>query len=120
MAIFSKKENTEDKKVASPMPASEGMLRTGYAHILRHARITEKATAHALVSAYVFDVTPNATKREIIFAIKELYHVTPRKVTVSTIPSKAVRSARTGKTGVKSGGKKAYVYLKKGETITLS
>jgi large subunit ribosomal protein L23 len=120
MAIFSKRENTEDKKTVAPSSSSEKVLLVDYAHVLRNPRITEKATAHALMSAYVFDIAPNATKREIIYAIKELYKITPRKVTVSMIPRKAVRSARTGKKGVKSGGKKAYVYLKKGETITLS
>ena len=28
--------------------------------------------------------------------------------------------ARTGKSGVKRGGKKAYVYLKKGDTISIA
>jgi len=40
-------------------------------------------------------------------------------VRVATIPSKTKRSARTGKTGTKKGGKKAYIYLKKGETINI-
>lgn len=118
MAIFSKKENIPETQTVSP--SSEGPLRRGYAHILRHARITEKATAHTLASAYVFDVASSATKREIILAVKELYQVNPRKVTVSAVPRKAVRSARTGVRGIKGGGKKACVYLKKGETITLS
>jgi len=53
-------------------------------------------------------------------AVKELYKVTPRKITIATIPHKSVRSARTGKVGVKGGGKKAYVYLNKGETIAIA
>lgn len=118
MAIFAKKENTVEKKVSTT--STEGVLPAGYAHVLRHARITEKATVHALMSAYVFDVAPRATKRDIILAVKEIYKVTPRKVTVATIPHKAVRSARTGKEGIKGGGKKAYVYLKKGEIINIA
>lgn len=118
MAIFSKKTNTEEQKAT--IASTSGTFSTGYAHVLRHARITEKATAHALMSAYVFDVAPSATKREIMMAMKELYKVTPRKITIATVPHKNVRSARTGKTGVKGGGKKAYVYLNKGETITIA
>jgi len=118
MAIFSKKENIAEKK--TPAAVAEGVAHAGYAHILRHPRITEKATAHELMSAYAFDVAQSATKREIMHAVKGLYKVTPRKITVAAIPRKNVRSARTGKRGVKGGGKKAYVYLKKGEKITLT
>lgn len=117
MAIFSKKQNIEEKKESASI---EGAVRTGYAHILRNPRITEKATVNALMSSYVFDVAPKATKREVMFAVKELYKVTPRKITIAAIPRKTVRSPRTGKEGVKGGGKKAYVYLKKGETITIA
>ena len=118
MAIFSKKDNTGEAK--AKVVSNDSSIQLGYAHILRHAHITEKATAHALMSSYVFEVAPRATKREIIFAVRELYKVTPRKVTIAAIPHKSVRSARTGKIGVKGGGKKAYVYLKKGETITIA
>lgn len=117
MALFKKTKTIEQR---TEVASVEGSMRGGYSHILRHARITEKATAHALMSAYAFDVSPTATKREIMNAVKELYKVTPRKITVAAIPHKNVRSARTGKEGVKGGGKKAYVYLKKGEKITVA
>src|SRR3989338_8043934 len=52
--------------------------------------------------------------------VRAVYNVTPRMVHIVTVPAKQKRSARTGGLGVKSGGKKAYVYLKKGETITVS
>jgi hypothetical protein len=32
---------------------------------------------------------------------------------------KSVRHARTGKTGMKGGGKKAYVYLKSSDSINI-
>jgi len=57
--------------------------------------------------------------RQIIEAVRELYKVTPRMVRVVTIPAKLKRNARTGKPGVKHGGKKAYVFLKKGDTIAI-
>jgi len=43
--------------------------------------------------------------------------VKPEKVRVAAIPAKKVFVR--GKKGVKSGGKKAYVYLKKGDKIEL-
>lgn len=89
------------------------------AHVLSHPRITEKATLGTASSVYVFDVSPRANKRQIKAAIKLVYNVEPIKVHVTAVPSKKVRSMRTGIKGVKSGGKKAYVYLKKGDTISI-
>jgi ribosomal protein L23 len=47
-----------------------------------------------------------------------LYGVTPTKIAITQIKEKIV--FRRGKTGVRSGGKKAVVYLKKGETISFA
>jgi ribosomal protein L23 len=44
-----------------------------------------------------------------------IYKVNPVKIAVVTINSKSVISRRNGKKGTKGGGKKAYVYLKKGD-----
>lgn len=89
-------------------------------HILKHPRITEKATMHQGASVYTFDIAERATKRDVIAAVRSLYKVTPRKIAIIAVPSKSRRSMRTGMRGVSKGGKKAYVYLKKGETITLT
>jgi len=87
-------------------------------HALIRPHITERATAlTANNNAYVFVVEPQATKRQVIAAIKSLYNVTPRKVATITIPSKR-RSGRRGSSGVQSGYKKAIVYLTAGETIS--
>jgi ribosomal protein L23 len=91
---------------------------TDYSSVLKNPRITEKAGMHSTAGVYVFDISPRATKRDIIRTVQQIYKVTPVKVNVATVPSKIKRSARTGRTGVKKGGRKAYVYLKKGETIT--
>lgn len=123
MALFSNdKKNTKKTAVARTGDASaeKSANRASSAHVLRHAHITEKATMHSLESAYVFEVAVNATKRDIVMAIRDIYNVTPRMVRVSAIPTKATRNMRTGVTGIKRGGKKAYVYLKKGETIMIA
>ena len=84
--------------------------------VILKPRITEKAAIGADKSnVYVFNVTKDSTKKSISRAINEAYKVTPVKVRVAAIPSKKVFVR--GKWGVKSGGKKAYVYLKKGEKI---
>ena len=125
MALFSRKKNTEKKE--APAKAASTTAKTAVSsvsrdltHVLKHARITEKATMAQGGGVYVFDVDTSASKRDIMQAVKALYNVTPRKVAVVTVPKKNIRSMRTGRTGVKGGGRKAYVYLKQGETITIA
>lgn len=87
-------------------------------NVLLSPRITEKAALGADKSnVYVFEVAKNATKKSIKDSVHESYKVTPVKVRVASIPAKKVFVR--GKMGVKSGGKKAYVYLKKGDKIEL-
>ena len=83
--------------------------------IIKNPRITEKASFHAEQNVYTFDVTENANKTEIKKAIFTLYKVKPIKVNVLTIPRKKIMSK--GKVGKKGGGRKAFVYLKKGDKI---
>ncbi len=80
-------------------------------------RITEKSTALSERNAYVFDVSQRATKNEIKKAIVTLYKVTPLKIAVSVMRAKNV--FKRGKKGKTAGGKKAVVYLKKGDKITI-
>ncbi|MEK7606532.1 MAG: 50S ribosomal protein L23 [Patescibacteria group bacterium] len=88
------------------------------AHILRNPRITEKASMAASNNVYVFDVSKDSTKNSIKAAIKDVYKITPVKVRVAAIPTKTATNRR-GMTTTTGGGKKAYVYLKKGDTIEL-
>ncbi|HEY4508860.1 MAG TPA: 50S ribosomal protein L23 [Candidatus Paceibacterota bacterium] len=84
-------------------------------NILRRPHITEKATMSAEHSVYVFEVDPKAAKSDINKAFVEKYKITPVKITTVTIPAKNVfvRSKR----GKKSGYKKAYMYLAKGQKL---
>jgi|SRR3989338_3206341 len=122
MSLFSKKD-TKKKPAAAAAAAPAAVPEGGkfeLSHVIVNPRITEKATFHSAQGVYVFDVAQSANKQQIAQAVRAIYTVTPRKVRIVTIPSKSKRSARTGKLGMKGGGKKAYVYLKKGETINLS
>ncbi|OGC84037.1 50S ribosomal protein L23 [Candidatus Adlerbacteria bacterium RIFCSPHIGHO2_02_FULL_52_17] len=86
-------------------------------HILLTPRITEKGAYLSEHGAYVFNVSPQANKREIAQAVKAIYKVTPRKVTVARVPGKSRMTRGTNRIGKSTSGKKAYVYLAKGETI---
>lgn len=119
MALFSRKTKTEKKvedKVSSPTVRALGTA----ASILMSPRITEKATAVTEGGVYVFNVHPAATKKAIHKAVEELYRVKPRKVRVVNIPSKYKMSRNQRTFGATARGRKAYVYLKKGETIELA
>ncbi len=118
MALFSKK--TAKKTAVKPEGTETSSVKNDVSHVLKRPRITEKATINQMTSVYVFDVAVRATKRQIMQAVEQYYKVRPRKVTVVTIPQKKTRNMRTGTKGITAGGKKAYVYLKKGETITLA
>ena len=95
-------------------------MKSDVSRVLHSPRITEKASMHMERSAYVFDIAQGANKKQIKDAIFAIYKVKPVKVAIVNIRTKTTRNMRTGQTGVKGGGKKAYVYLKQGETITLA
>jgi large subunit ribosomal protein L23 len=86
--------------------------------VLKNPRITEKATMNTENRVYTFDVDPRANKKQIARAVEMIYKVTPVKVHISKIARKTTRNPRTGVMGVKGGGKKAMVYLKKGDSIS--
>lgn len=104
--------NTKTKKKTEEKEDTKG----GKTHpLIKGTRITEKSAISADKGAYTFNVDPHANKSEIKKAIKMLYKVTPVKISITQISSKKV--TRRGVTGVRSGGKKAVVYLKKGDKI---
>ncbi|MAZ67330.1 50S ribosomal protein L23 [bacterium] len=89
------------------------------ARVLTQPRITEKATIGTGDNVYVFNVAPDSNKKQIKEAVKLIYNVDPVKVHVSKVATKKTRNVRDGIKGVRGGGKKAYVYLKKGDSISV-
>ena len=83
--------------------------------IIKHPRITEKGSRLQENNAYVFQIAKGAGKNEIKRAIFRLYKVKPIRVNVLTVPEKKINSR--GRVGVKTGGRKAVVYLKEGDKI---
>lgn len=83
--------------------------------IIKNPRVTEKASFAYEQNVYTFDITESANKTEIKKAIFALYKVHPVKVNVLPVSKKTVMSR--GKEGTKGGGRKALVYLKKGDKI---
>jgi large subunit ribosomal protein L23 len=126
MALFkTSEEKNKDvqakatKKVAKAGAATQfvgTVLNAGGVIIRPH--ITEKAAIKTGDNTYVFEVSPRATKTEVAKAIAAIFKVIPRKVNiVSMAPRKVAQRQRRGPKGTKSGMKKAYVFLKKGDKI---
>ena len=86
-----------------------------FSHVLIRPRITEKATALGEHNIYTFNAAKDANKALVASAIYATYGVTPLRVNMVMIKSKGVLVR--GKKGVKGGGKKALVFLKKGDKI---
>lgn len=82
--------------------------------------LSEKALIGTEKGIYVFKVPTSATKTQIKSAIEKIYKVVPRKVNIVNVPGKkkALRAKRG--VGTRPARAKAYVYLKKGETITFA
>ena len=138
MALFGKKK--DDKKVDTPKnetpkvekeekasvaPAPEKKVvakKTSVSSsegVLLRPRITEKATDVTEGGVYVFDVLQSANKADIADAIQSVYNVSPRKVNVVRQRPMKFMSRMRGRKGMRSGYKKAYVYLKKGDRIDI-
>ena len=105
-------ETTKKKNIqkAPRRSSSVNVLNT-----LIRPRVTEKASFKGGEGVYVFEIDPRATKKDVSRAVEKVYSVKPLKVLITHIPSKRVfvRGVR----GVKKGGEKAYVYLRKGDKI---
>jgi large subunit ribosomal protein L23 len=90
-------------------------LKTKYTDIILRPRITEKASLVAGANVHTFEISSGATKNQVAEAMKAFYKVTPIKINIVKNPAKEIFVR--GKKGMKSGVKKAYVYLKKGDKL---
>ena len=106
-----KTENVAEKRSAA---VSGGVIFPKGGAIIK-PRVTEKAGMLAEKGVYTFEVLKNANSRQISLAITEAYKVTPVKISIAPIKSKTMFAR--GKSGRTVSGKKAYIYLKKGEKI---
>ncbi len=117
MALFSR---TKKKTVTAPPSTKASGTPRDISHILYNPRITEKASLMQAQGVYVFNVGLNATKRDIALAVERLFKVKPAAVRIVKSADKQTRNMRTGKRGITRGGRKAYISLKKGDSINLA
>ena len=79
--------------------------------------ISEKAVAMAETGVYVFDVPADANKISVTQAIEKAFKVEVTDVNILNVKGKLKRFQKT--TGRRKDVKKAYVSLKKGQSIAL-
>lgn len=82
-------------------------------------RITEKAVGMGEKNVYTFIVRKDATKFDVRDAVKEFFGVTPIKVNIVNKSPRQYQSRTRGRKVTEKGMKKAYVYLKEGDSIEL-
>jgi large subunit ribosomal protein L23 len=108
-----------EKKSKKPAVDAGKNLTKAPGRILLAPRITEKAAYMTLVRGHVFEVAADATKRDVVAAIKALYNVTPVKVNIVRKQPRTYIARTRNRRGTKSGMKKAYVFLKEGDKIEI-
>jgi large subunit ribosomal protein L23 len=121
MALFGNKKETKKSADKAPVVNVSKALPTDYnlSSVIVRPRITEKSVAMSEQNVYTFVVKSSATKFQVRDAVKALYDVTPVKVNiVNKKPAKRMVGSRNRVKHV-AGIKKAYVYLKKGDTINI-
>lgn len=126
MAIFSTdtKKTPKTKKAGTPstnparakaLAREDGRLST----VLKKPHFSEKALIGTERGVYAFKVPADANKHEVAAAIEKFYSVIPLKVRMVNLPAKS-KSLRTRRgVGTQARRHKAYVYLKKGDTLNL-
>ncbi|HEY4498596.1 MAG TPA: 50S ribosomal protein L23 [Candidatus Paceibacterota bacterium] len=117
---IAKEAKREVKVEKAPVQVKTATLATeGFSAVLLGTRVTEKASLLSEKSnVYTFNVSSDANKHSVSEAVEKLYKVHPVKVHI--VPVTAKRVFVRGKRGVKSGGRKAYVYLPQGEKIEIA
>ena len=122
MALFGKKKETtkESAEVTVKATAPKALASDrNLASVIVRPRVTEKSVGQSEQNVYTFEVKRNANKFEISKAIQTLYKVTPVRINiVNKRPAQRLVGSRNRMKQV-SGMKKAYVYLKKGDSINL-
>lgn len=123
MALFGKKKETtkETAVTATPVKAVKSNLATDHdtSSVIKKIRISEKSVTLSERNVYTFEVSKDANKHMVRAAVQALYDVTPVKVNiVNKVAAKRLKGSR-GKMVHHKGMKKAYVYLKEGDAITL-
>ncbi|MEK7174951.1 MAG: 50S ribosomal protein L23 [Patescibacteria group bacterium] len=113
MSLFRSKKKEIKPEITGPTVKKVGVF-LGSGHVIRPI-VSEKALAMENTGEYVFQVDHKATKPEVKKEIEKKYGVKVVRVNINVVKPKS-RVFR-GRTGYKSGFKKAMVKLVAGQKI---
>ncbi len=122
MALFSK---TPKKSAGAAAPVATAKTKAlarqdgRLSQVLKAPWFSEKALIGTERGVYVFRVPADATKPEVAAAIEKFYNVSPAKIRMVNLPAKSVSLRTRRGTGTRARRHKAYVHLKKGDTLNL-
>ncbi len=121
MALFSRSKKNEERtaEVAAGGTSTARATDANLSSVIVKPRITEKAVRLGEQNVYTFVVRRDASKREVAAAITALYNVTPVNVNIVNKTPRQYKSRSKNRVLTEKGMKKAYVYLKKGDSISL-
>lgn len=121
MVFFGRKKTKiqSEKGITPQAHANVGTATHDHYAVLLRPRITEKASHLMERGAYTFEVARDTSKRDVRSAMKEIFKVTPRKVTIVNRAPRTTHSRARGRRVTVHGIRKAHVFLKKGESINL-
>ena len=114
-----KSEKKSVKKTTQPDVNLAKATDRDLSRVLVRPHITEKTVGQSQQNVYTFEVRQDATKIDVRDAVTMAFGVTPVKVNIVKKSPRQVRSRMRGTTVKQKGMKKAYVYLKDGDSITL-
>lgn len=122
MALFSRTKKADTAaaapKATKPAVATAAIPRN-LANVIVRPYLTEKAVSKTDANQYTFIVSRTATKFAVRDAIKALYNVTPVRVNIVNRAPAVRHSGSRNRDFNVAGQKKAYVHLKKGDTINI-
>ena len=116
------KRTVHTKRGWNKKPVSAKELVNAYDY-LKKPIITEKSAKLTESGVYTFRVSQRATKFDVKNAIEARYNVVPVSVRIAKIVAKPKRvrvPSRKHQIGYTTSGKRAYVELKKGDSIQLT
>lgn len=120
MGLFSSDKKKVTKKAKATTASSVKKVTKNLDGVLQHPWMSEKALIGTDKGVYVFAVSSRATKTDVAAAIEAQFKVTPRQIRMVNLPGKRKNLRHKRGEGTRARRHKAYVYLKKGDTLALA
>ncbi|MFM2339922.1 MAG: hypothetical protein RLZZ360_558 [Candidatus Parcubacteria bacterium] len=120
MALFSRSKKTTEETTPAKAKTNARSIDRDLTSVIIAPVVTEKAVLAQDARVYTFFVRKDATKRLVSEAVVALYKVTPVSVNIVNKMPRTTVSMSRGRKEKHAGYKKAYVYVKAGDIISIA